>query len=105
VFLWGIPASAKQVELFYWHALSTDLLDAPVNAPPGYSRALMLNLAIEVSASFGIVPPATLVANARDALGDIKELNAPDMFMVPDPGMPAMGRGYVTRAQFESGNV
>jgi hypothetical protein len=103
--VWGVPTTVNQVELFYWQALTAGNLNDPVNAAPGYFRAMFLNLAIEIAPGFGINPTAVTLKNAADALGDIKELNAPDMSMRPDAGMPATpGARYLTKAQFLSGN-
>jgi hypothetical protein len=102
--VWGVPAVVNQIELFYWQALMVGNLNDPVNAPPGYFRALFLNLAVEIAAGFGITPNGLTLKNAADALGDIKELNAPDMRMRPDPGMPSTPSSkFITKAQFLSG--
>lgn len=100
---WGVPTTANYVEFFYWQQLTTGSLADQVNAAPGYFRAMFLNLALEIAPSFGATPSALTVRNAADALGDIKELNAPDMTMQADPGMPGTRGGYMTRAQFISG--
>lgn len=103
--VWGIPTNVNQIELFYWYQLTVGNLTDNANAPPGYFRAMFLNLALEIAPSFGIMPSAFTVKNAADALGDIKELNAPDMRIQPDPGMPTSKNArYITRAQFLSGN-
>ena len=105
IWVWGIPTVVNQIEFFYWHQITVGNLNDNVNAAPGYFRAMALNLAVEMAPSFGIpVNPLTL-KNAADALGDIKELNAPDMRMRPDLGMPGTQKaGYITKAQFLSGN-
>ena len=104
IWVWGVPTTVNQIELFYWQALTVGNLTDPVNAAPGYFRAMFLNLAIEIAPGFGITPNAITLRNAADALGDIKELNAPDMSMRPDPGMPSSpGSRYLTKAQFLSG--
>jgi hypothetical protein len=102
--VWGVPTTVNQIELFYWQALTVGNLTDQVNAPPGYFRAMFLNLALEIAPGFGMQPSALTLKNAADALGDIKELNAPDVSMRPDPGMPSTpASGYITRAQFLSG--
>lgn len=102
--LWGIPTQVNQLELFYWQQLSVGNLNDNVNAAPGYFRAMFLNLALEIASSFGVIPAALTVQNARDALGDVKELNAPSTEAYPDVGMPTLAGGrYLTRAQFHSG--
>lgn len=105
IWVWGVPTTANYVELFYWQQLTAGNLSDPVNAAPGYFRAMFLNLALEIAPMFGASPSALTARNGADALGDIKELNAPDMTMQPDPGMPGSRSGYITRAQFISGNI
>lgn len=103
--VWGIPTTANQIEFFYWHVLTVGNLTDPVNASTGYFRAMFLNLALEIAPGFGIqVNPLTIKA-AADALADIKEANVPDMSSVADRGMPnSKLTGYISRAQFLSGN-
>lgn len=102
--VWGVPSTVNSVELFYWYALTVGNLNDPVNASPGYFRAMFLNLSIEIAAGFGMTPSPLTMRNAADALGDLRELNAPDMAMHADPGMPgSRGAGYITKAQFLSG--
>jgi hypothetical protein len=103
--VWGIPTVVNQMEFFYWHALTVGNLTDNVNAAPGYFRAMFLNLALEIAPSLGITPNDITVKNAADSLGAIKELNAPDMAMRPDRGMPSPGTsGWITKAQFLSGS-
>jgi hypothetical protein len=104
IWVWYTPNVVNQIELFYWQALTVGNLNDPVNAAPGYFRAMFLNLAVEIAPGFGITPNAITLRNAADSLGDIKELNAPDMRMRVDPGMPnTPGAHYLTKAQFLSG--
>lgn len=104
IWVWYVPTAVNQIELFYGQALTVGNLTDPVDAPPGYFRAMFLNLAIEIAPGFGITPNAVTLKNAADALGDIKELNSPDMSVRPDPGMPSSpGSRFITKAQFLSG--
>jgi hypothetical protein len=103
--VWGIPTVVNQIEFFYWHAITAGNLTDPVNVQAGYFRAMVLNLAVEIAPGFGIQINALTLKNAADALGDIKELNAPDMTMRIDRGMPGSKyAGYISKAQFLSGN-
>ena len=104
IWVWYVPTAVNQIELFYGQALTVGNLTDPVNAAPGYFRAMFLNLAVEIAPGFGITPNALTLKNAADALGDIKELNVTDMRMRPDPGMPRTpSSGYLTKSQFLSG--
>ena len=104
IWVWYVPTAVNQIELFYGQALTVGNLTDPVNAAPGYFRAMFLNLAVEIAPGFGITPNALTLKNAADALGDIKELNPTDMRMRVDPGFPtAKSAGYLTKAQFLSG--
>jgi len=106
IWVWGIPTAVNQIEFFYWHALTVGNLTDNVNASPGYFRAMFLNLAIEIAPRFGAPPSPLTLKLAADALGDIKELNAPDMATRPDHGMPmSKTAGWITKAQFLSGNI
>lgn len=102
--VWGVPTEINQIELFYWQALGIGALNDPVNAAPGYFRLMVLGLAIEAASSFDTEPSALTVENYKEARAGIKNLNAPDMSMQPDPGLPgSKNGGYITRAQFLSG--
>ena len=43
--------------------------------PPGYARALRLNLAIELAEDFGVTVSPLLMEQAKDALSDVKRAN------------------------------
>jgi hypothetical protein len=85
--VWGVPTEINQIELFYWQALGIGALNDPVNAAPGYFRLMVLGLAIEAASSFDTEPSALTVENYKEARAGIKNLNAPDMSMQPDPGL------------------
>jgi hypothetical protein len=101
--VWGVPTSVNQIELFYWWAMTVGALNAPVTIGPGYFRALMLNLAVEAADAYERDPRPGTVRKAAEALAKIRALNAPDMTMHPDPGMPGSKGRYLTKAQFLSG--
>jgi hypothetical protein len=104
IWVWGIPTSVNQVEFFYWQQLTVGNLTDDCNLPPGYFRALMLNLAVEAAPAFTQTPSAITLKNAADAMGAVKRLNSPDVSMMPDPGVPGLSKvGWISKAQFLSG--
>jgi hypothetical protein len=51
-------------------------VNAPINFPIGYSRAIKTNLAIELCAELGKTPSRTLIQRAQESKAAIKSLNA-----------------------------
>lgn len=74
---WPVPTQDHLVTLWIWRPLvtSTDL-DAIIQFPPGYERALRFNLAVEVAAEFGKQLPEQVQSIATTSFGDLKRLNA-----------------------------
>jgi hypothetical protein len=66
--------SYQQIQSF---AAYTD----PINLPPGYARALIYNLAMDLCDDFGKAPTQTLSKIAADSLGNIKRLNRQDQIL------------------------
>lgn len=70
------PATG-QLELWVYRALaSLGALSTSFNLPPGYLRALRLNLAVELASEFGRQVPDSLIANANEAKTAITNLNS-----------------------------
>jgi hypothetical protein len=103
VWVWGVPTSVNQIELFYWQAIGVGQLTDTVNIGPGYFRALMLNLAVDSAEVFERDPRPGTIRKAAQALAVIKAMNAPDMTASPNPGFGGTQSGYLTKAQFLSG--
>lgn len=75
---WPVPSdSSYSVGLYSWKQLSTvATLDTSLSFPPGYERALVYNLAVEIAPEYGKAPPEIVLATAEESKGDIKRLNA-----------------------------
>lgn len=103
--VWGIPTAVNALVLTYWHALTVGALGDNVNASPGYFRAMMLNLCLEISTALGVEPQAITISNAAKARAEIGIINKPNMeAKLIAPGVKGFGKStYLTRAQFLSG--
>jgi len=75
-------------------------LTATLTMPPGYERAMVYNLAVEISSMFGIpipqvAPGAKNVGQlAAESLGNIKRTNIPEIISDYDPSI--VSRSYAT---------
>ena len=72
--LWPVPsASDKSLRLWLWQPLpSVASLETSINLPPGYTRALRSNLAVELAAEYGQELDAALLGVAIDSKAVIK---------------------------------
>lgn len=69
--------SAGTLELYVYRPLSSIAsLATAISLPPGYERALRLNLAVELASEYGRPVPPELLANAAEAKTAITNLNA-----------------------------
>lgn len=50
-----------------------------IDLPPGYARALIFNLALDVCDDFGVTPTASMVAIAKESKANIKRTNQQDI--------------------------
>lgn len=74
---WPVPQdSTVQVVIYNWHQISdfTDFTTV-IQFPNGYEEAIVTNLAIALSNSYGIQPAPSLQARAADAKSKIESLN------------------------------
>jgi hypothetical protein len=63
-----------------------------INLPPGYARALIYNLALEVAPAYAATPSALVMKFANESKRVLKRLNSPDMIAATDPAL-VMNRG------------
>ncbi|MDE2098338.1 MAG: hypothetical protein KGL39_13880 [Patescibacteria group bacterium] len=77
--LYFYPNPSMAGELHYWtDTILSDLddINAPIDLPQGYARAIKTNLAIELAAEYGKAIPTSLAMRAKEAKALIKSLNA-----------------------------
>ena len=75
--LWPVPTSTTLTGAFYAPTAVAQFaaLTTSVSLPPGYERALLKNLAVELLPSYGRQPDPLLIEQARDAKAVIKRAN------------------------------
>ena len=97
LYFWPMPNAANTLYLWSWKPLSSQLslstLTTTVAIPPGYLKAIVWNLAVNLSPQFGKNLPAIVVEQAVALKADIKRMNTKpvllgtDAALVPDrPG-------------------
>lgn len=79
--------SYLQIQSF---ANATDLIDLP----PGYARALIFNLAVEISADYNKEVPPTVARIAAQSLGTLKRNNRQDVVARFDSAILTGSRAY-----------
>lgn len=82
IYLWPVPASANKVVLYSRKPIASfALVDDQILLPPGYQRALIYNLAIEMAPEYGKEPMSSVVMIAREAKENIKRTNIQSYIM------------------------
>jgi len=77
---WPVPGGDLSLELQYWQVIApiSDLtkdLTTDLFFPPGYVEAMRLNLAFKLCEEWGTAMPATLPAEAQQALAAMRQIN------------------------------
>jgi hypothetical protein len=78
------PVPIRDLE---WHFISVDELSQPATLataltfPPGYLRAFVYNLAMEMAPEFGVEPSPQVRRIAMTAKRNLKRINNPDDLM------------------------
>ena len=88
LYVWPIPAVAGNLVIWSWKPL-TDLsaLTTSLSLPPGYSRALRYNLALELAPEYGKTPSELVVAHAIESKANLKSMNSKILLMATDPAV------------------
>ena len=77
----------KPTRLLEWHCVSVEELSNPANLatnltfPPGYLRAFVYNLAMEIAPEFGVEPSPQVVRIEMTSKRNLKRINNPDDIM------------------------
>lgn len=100
--LYPSPGSGLTLYLEVWEALTRPgALTSTVSFPPGYERAFVYNLAVELAPRYGVDPPSIVERTAVKSLATLKSLNQRFPKMKLDlPGM----RHSSARERFFSGD-
>jgi len=77
MYLWPIPTNASsELVLYSWGKTEAFVsLNDDVVLPNGYEEALVTNLAVALSNSYGIQPGPALIARAIASKSDIESIN------------------------------
>lgn len=77
-----VPTAVNTIVLYSWSQLTAFAsIDATVSLPPGYSRALKYNLAIEIGIREGAEVPTPVLILASRSKADIKRANIRPNFL------------------------
>lgn len=75
---WPIPTIQSQIALYIWQQLSQfPTLTTQFIFPPGYIRAIVHNLAIELSGEYNVPAPPQVAAIAMESKAWVKNINTP----------------------------
>jgi hypothetical protein len=95
LYIWPIPQGVDStITVYPWQPLRQFLsLDDEIALPPGYGRALRLNLGLEAAPSYGVQPSPLLVRNAEQARQAIQVPNTDigRLRLTPGAGVPSSG--------------
>ena len=76
---WPVPAQTSTATLSLDVPLSSVAsLSTSIDLPPGYSKLLKYNLAVELAAEYSVPVPPQVVEIAKETMGNIKVANLPD---------------------------
>ena len=83
--LYPIPSEVKTLVLYSDKPLlSTVTVDSVLTFPPGYTRAIRYNLAIELADEYSKVTPGSVPVIAARSLASIKRQNSKPIYLTPD---------------------
>lgn len=70
--LYPVPSEGTEIYILSEKELSAFTLDGTVNLPPGWRRAIIHNLAVEMAGEYGQEPPSSVSRIAIDSLASIR---------------------------------
>ena len=83
--LWPVPNEAKELVLYSQKKLSAfGSINDTIQMPPGYTRALRYNLAVELAPEYSKEPSNTIITQALESKTIISRMNNDTIFMVSD---------------------
>ncbi len=95
--IWPVPNKAVSLRLVTWQAVRQFAsLGTIIQLPPGYERALIFALAVEMASEFGMEPPQSVVMIAESSKAAIKRANIRPMNALTELGiMMSMGKSDI----------
>lgn len=94
IYVWPIPNVSVNIAIYPWVQISqfADLSATDYTFPPGYSRCLRYNLAVELCPEFGAPLRPEVASIAASSKAEIKSLNEPMLQMSCDPALVKPGK-------------
>lgn len=97
LFMYPMPAAGTKLRFYASDVLSQiPNISQTLLFAPGYERAFRYNLAIELAPEYGKDPTASVVATAQQSKDNVQRLNATDITLVSDMGLPQGGFNRIT---------
>jgi hypothetical protein len=92
---WPIPMVSENVIIWSWKPLSEfSSLTTVIDLPPGYSKALRYNLAVELAPEYGKNLSDFLITEATQSKAAIKRMNSRVDLMACDPALMPQGNTW-----------
>jgi hypothetical protein len=103
IYLFPEPDDATMdLVIYVWNPLNAIASSGDdVTFPPGYQRALIYNLAVELSAEYGRIPPQIIIDKAEEARDAIAFVNIPSANVYTEKA--ALGSGNDNTWDYRSG--
>ena len=94
--VWPVPTdSSNNLVLYSWKPLvDIAAINTTLSLPPGYQRALIYNLAMELSSEYGRSPSQEVSGFALTSKAEIKRMNHRPRFLQVDDAVRATGGTY-----------
>lgn len=98
IYLWPLPSTANNITIWSWKPLALfSTLDSVVSLPPGYSKTLRYNLALELAPEYGKVADELTVVTAEESKAAIKRTNTKPLYLSTDTALlPPRAFNYLT---------
>ena len=92
IYLYPVPTQYQVIALWLWQPLDYyDSIDDQVAFPPGYERALIYNLAVELAPEFGKLVPEDVLATAINSKMTLAAINSSPQTMGHDRSLAQSG--------------
>ena len=95
IYLYPIQNVNQVIGLWLWQPLDNfTSLNDPIEFPPGYERAIVYNLAMELAPEFGKVLSEEVIGTATDSKMTIAAINSDPQFMGQDRSLGKLSTQY-----------
>jgi hypothetical protein len=82
---WPVPQAVNNIVMWSWKPLTDfSALTTTVSLPPGYQKAIIYNLAIEMAPEYGVTPSELVLIQAAESKASVKRMNNSPNLLVAD---------------------